>query len=361
MVGRQPLLLGWGVASLVSIASRIATTSSWSHPLAVPFAAALDPPTPTRTHDSHQVKGRRKSAVDYGWLDTLDVGYWNLSRDSGERFILHTFRLENIVHNMKKNKVTESPRILFLGDSTDIRVIANSCEFLGCSLMSSHPSLEPSEANGKRNNFSIFKYSNCSSISMGMRFIPGVHQDGPYNQRTHGVPDGRVSSFWVRSLEAKNMFVQYFNALPEMVVIGSNYWDIARLVLYENYTDSPYVGLSPRVMTSFGRNMTLWIRHLKQILPDIPIVYHTHTIPKHTDQGKMRSWKVHQISVDQLNALGMMTARREGVHVVDLRKLSASFTAGALHVDDHHTHDWFNLELLNIYLNILKCAVRQTI
>ena len=135
-------------------------------------------------------------------------------------------------------------------------------------------------------------------------------------------------------------------------------------MLYENYTDSPTQGLSRSTMNSFSNNMTLWIHHIKTLFPDTPLVYHTHTIPKQVDNmGKLQSWNegggVHQITVNQINTIGMSVAIQEGLYIVDLRELAASFPSEVLHVDSHHPHDWFNIELLNIYLNIYNCVVRN--
>ena len=183
------------------------------------------------------------------------------------------------------------------------------------------------------------------------RYIPGVHMDGPYNKLL--MPTGSASNCVAQTDYARDGFRAAVGAAPHIVIVAANYWDIARLRQYDIVSESERSGLPRSVLTSYMANLTTWVRHVKTVFPDSQVVYHTHTVPKHDNVGKLLSWGSYVVSIQQLNAAGKAVARAESIMMLDMADMGSSFTSETLNRDNHHPNAWFSLEVFDQYVSIL--------
>lgn len=243
--------------------------------------------------------------------------------------------------------------MLYLGDSIDRDLINNTCRYYNHSVQ-----YEPKKDSTRPYNSLYY----CKELKMAVKYVPGVHLDGPYLQRQRGV----VTNFRVKTLEAKSEYEKIFgvssasNLSPAMVVLGSNFWDIARLAEHEGVTSTAVAGLSLQQLHSYAQNLTEFIRFVKLTFPHAIIVYRTHSIAKHDIYGRFSSRHLRNhfvISVKQINVFGRITARTEGVATLDLEQMTSFFTPEVANADLLHPNPAICLQVVNLLLNIIQsCA-----
>lgn len=280
----------------------------------------------------------RRCLCNYGESGFMDDKIW--TNDVGGKC-----SVLDILDGISINR--RSPyKILFLGDSVDKYIIEHGCN-----------KSDEKVVNGPNKGayFHSFKYCKSKMLSLGMRYIPGVHMVGPFYEADRGMDLAKRSSFWRKTTESQYLFKKVFLSDPSMVVIASNYWDIARMNLYESYQDSPTKGLPVHLRQSYSANLTAFLRHVANTFPNATIVYRTHTTPKHLSNGSMTSKSLqgrYIISVQQLNALGKAVAHSHRVPVLDLNYMANFFSSDVYNFDGNHPTRWFLLQALNVLLNM---------
>jgi len=283
-------------------------------------------------------------------------GYWNLEKKTGEKFSvidskceLKNFMKLDIFKNTSNNK-RDPVRILFLSDSVDAFIIKSVCNTFRTE--SQWWSLKYMDNFNTAFRFDSFNSFEFGRFQIGMRYIPGVHPTGPYHMDL-------IGGFFERSRMAKREFLHQFSAHPDVIIIGSNYWDAARLYLKHNISGSNNEGLEKSYIVGYMNNLTMWINHIRNIYgPKYHIIYHTHPQPAPNAYSQI----FNSIIWDEFNSAGKTTAMKLGLDIIDYDKIARPFPVEVLMKPDGlHPNDWFGMEIFNVILNIVFQTYRHII
>lgn len=182
-------------------------------------------------------------------------------------------------------------------------------------------------------------------------YIPGVHPSGPYHK-------GRKLGFRRRIDQAATVWHAYASGPPDIIIISSTLWDLARLSAFQ--PDIMKKEELPRdYLESWVDNYTRVVEYtrLRVNAPDAMFVYHTNMMPRYDSaSGDMiKAYLGRANHIRQLNSAGRHAASLLGMEVVDYEAVAARFLEGQTYlVDMIHPNPQVGLELANIYLNYIS-------
>ncbi|KAG1665225.1 hypothetical protein FOA52_011413 [Chlamydomonas sp. UWO 241] len=211
-------------------------------------------------------------------------------------------------------------------------------------------------------NASGYVVNTCVALGGRLRLLaahtPGVHPTGPFHKQRPQPARARVDAaalVW-RAL-APGMGVG-----PDVVVVSSTLWDLARMSTYEPHlVSTPELPLS--TLSGWATNYSALVGYAKEVIPGQPLyVFHTTMAPKYDAlTGTMdKGYLGHANHIRQLNAAGCAAAATLGMEVLDYGAVAARFLEGQSYLEDLiHPGSEVALELANIYLNYAAQAQQQ--
>lgn len=297
---------------------------------------------------------------DYGTLP----GAWNLEASAGGRWQLldPQCALQNLLQRYGIDSLDDAPTpnarrvgILLLSDSVDRYLTEAACAAIGGRKVAEFgaPSTDTETAASDRNKtaLALHKCESQSQLSIASAYFPGVHPTGPYHSGLRAGYERRIAA-------AAAQWASYSPAPPDLVVVASGLWDIARMWRYEPH----YVGgeqLELQLLRNWSANFTRVVEYAKTVFSQTPLwAFHT-TVPPKFEPATGRTHKPYlgrRYFTAQLNAAGVAAARELGMQVVDYAALGDRFLdqGQAALLDLIHPKEALSLEFLNIYLNLLE-------
>jgi hypothetical protein len=278
----------------------------------------------------------------------LGPGTWNLSETAGSRWkpLAGTMHGRCRVQNLLSVLESISCAILFLSDSIDRNLIKDYCEMVGGNVTWN--------VTNHRGTYDMLNRCTAvvNSIHLFQMFLPGVHLEGPW---LHNLTGNALS----RSAYALDAVRNLTGRLPDLVVIGSNIWDVSRVHHLDrsswNFTQPAPLQWSQTYVQNLSR-IFHFVRSYYATPPQI--LFRTTPIPDHdcqTGQQYVISGTV--AATAAVNALGRYAAYRNGIPVVDTELMTRPLQP-AQYIRDYpgggHPSSVLMLELLNLYLNMCK-------
>lgn len=290
-------------------------------------------------------------------LPGQDSGYWDSKAPEGQRwkFVNQKCNLRGSPRSLYKKNLG----IIFLTDSVDRRMLVNFCrDVLGGTI--EYPSWDP-VINASRVGDGHMRCSTCSS-SYPLKFLA-----------THVVAASTTGPFWFdlqvtykdKIRDAAQVWEHISGTAPHVVVIGSLYWDLARLFQLQGKNWHSRMGptLPPQVLTDYSRNLTGLFQYAKASFPGaLAFLHHTNPSPRIDPQtGLLGDRRFGYLSyVHQLTAVAVHAAGAEGIPTMDFEAVFKQFSTSQQHMNDTlHPLPWANLEMMHQYLRYALC-VRQS-
>ena len=240
----------------------------------------------------------------------------------------------------------EQLSILFLGDSVDWFIMETACLI----------HIEGETPIQRIDRFHSFNYCvppQGKGIKLGQMYLPGVHPTGPYFLMEQK-PNTLERILLAISEFKKKLLVTAIDA----VVISSNLWDLARLCKVENHTSCQGTFLDEEFMQGWMRNFTLVIKAVRDSsFPSEPLlIYHTTAMPNadcETGRVTMKDYLGSSEYVHQLNEAGRVVAKKEGLEMIDLSRMTQGM--GSVHrlQDVVHPQPKIREEIFNLILNVI--------
>ncbi|BDA50920.1 hypothetical protein COCOBI_17-1390 [Coccomyxa sp. Obi] len=255
--------------------------------------------------------------------------------------------------------------ILILGDSADRNLIFDLCIEAGQQVQPFNinlTSVGPKTCNRGEEWGTYKDVVNCNTCRIpGLRVtkesIWGFYEGEPPEQRL-GLP-------LERSQAGMELFKQEHGRYPDLVVLHSNYWDIAQIVLFRQW-DAPEADYV-RTMQPWLHNAAKVASYLKAKAEEtgMMLAYRTVQYPQLENVTESGAAKDHQIGqryhVTYLNAAGRELARKFDMFLVDIELMFQKFwSTSEFLVDNHHLNRDANYQVLNVYLNLLRNQKRST-
>jgi hypothetical protein len=178
-------------------------------------------------------------------------------------------------------------------------------------------------------------------------WFPGVHPAGPFHMKgvTHAFPR-RIS-------DLGEAWKQHVRAPPDLAVLASSAWDLARLRIHEPRAldTGPF---SQAFLQGYMANLTQALRLAQSAWPEARMWgLHTSMMPR-VDllTGKLLNGAGSWIHVKQLDAGAAAVARQHHAVLFDYAQLADHFMANQSYLSDNlHFTGPVSAELANIYLN----------
>ena len=180
-----------------------------------------------------------------------------------------------------------------------------------------------------------FKYCETTpEIRMAAFLIPGVSPVVPFNGGLHS-PAAKIIP------ESITKITELFGSkLPNVVVLNSNYWDLARFWLHlpHNLTQNYY---EPSYLAEWMANFTCVVEQFRTLLTKAKLYYHTIPLFDFNESTGLdiRNRFGKAMLQAQLNAAGREASRRLGVHIIDIETMLAGFPVPYYLHDHHRTSD----------------------
>jgi hypothetical protein len=156
---------------------------------------------------------------DYGALP----GHWVGGEPEGGRWQLLGGRcaLRNYLldYDGARDRTLPPVSVLLLSDSTDRYLVQFLCEFLGGNKTTLH---DPDDSLPRLNAYAFHTCSSSASLRVASAYYPGVHPTGPFHMSVRHNYTRRFST-------AAKLWAQHLGEAPDMVVVASGLWDLARL------------------------------------------------------------------------------------------------------------------------------------
>jgi hypothetical protein len=278
----------------------------------------------------------------------LPGSFFSLSNESiaGERYqILDSeCQLEN-----KLLKVPDLPQlsVLFLGDSVDWFIMETAC-------LTHIKGETPIQ---RIDRFHSFNYcvppKGEKGVKLGQMYLPGVHPTGPYF-----LMEQKPNTLERIPLAISEFKKKQHVSRIDCIVLSSNLWDLARLCKVENNTSCQGLFLDKEFIEGWMQNLTRVIEAVREeSKPSEPmLIFHTTAMP-HTDcetgRVTMKDYLGSSEYVHQLNEAGRLVARREGLQIIDLSRMTQGLGTRHRLQDVVHIQPMIRQEIFNLILNVM--------
>ncbi|KAK9907706.1 hypothetical protein WJX75_008525 [Coccomyxa subellipsoidea] len=306
----------------------------------------------------------KQGVCSYGDLP----GYWNpvANRTVGNWTLLDLeCQLEDrLGHHLRaaKNSQTLSSAdvgILILGDSADRNLIFDMCIEAGQQVQPFNVNLTsvgPKTCNRGEEWGTYKDVVNCNTCRIpGLRVtkesIWGFYEGEP--------PEKRLGLPLERTQAGLELFKEEHGRYPDLVVLHSNYWDVAQIVMFREW-DAPEWNYVNTLQTWLA-NADKVASFLKEKAEEtgMMLAYRTVQYPQMEDVTASGAAKDHQIGqrfhVTYLNAAGRQLARKHDLFLVDIELMFQKFWSPLEFLsDNHHLNREANYQVLNVYLNLLR-------
>jgi hypothetical protein len=150
-------------------------------------------------------------------------GHWVSSEPEGAKWQLlgGSCQLHNYLTDYKQHQNASLPEIgvLLLSDSTDRYLVEFLCEYLQGTKVTV---FDPRDGLPSFNAYAFHVCNTTARLQLAAAYYPGVHPTGPFHMNVK-------QNYSERFAMAEKMWVQQFKRPPDMVVVSSLLWDIARL------------------------------------------------------------------------------------------------------------------------------------
>ncbi|GAX85229.1 hypothetical protein CEUSTIGMA_g12649.t1 [Chlamydomonas eustigma] len=194
----------------------------------------------------------------------------------------------------------------------------------------------------------------CSSPSGQLHllgtYIPGVHPTGPYHK-------GRRLGYKQRIDQAATVWKTYSSGPPDIVMVSSLLWDVARLYAHEPQQVAGEQ-LALAVIESWIQNYTEAVSYAKKVFPEAGLYAQRTTMqPRYdTSSGIMeKTYLGKAVFVRQLNAAGRHAAGTLGLEILDFEAIANRFQEGQRYLQDLiHPGLEVGLEMANMLLNYVE-------
>eukprot|EP00884_Botryococcus_braunii_P022680 jgi/Botrbrau1/9096/Bobra.0305s0003.1 len=286
----------------------------------------------------------------------MQPGYWTPNPKDNYTWDMYTWNLYD--HNCQikdylsqyiegSGAKQEKKNILFFGDSVDYRFISYYCNELGLEPeLFGHPDLAHLHVTGIcRNN---------SSLVLAKQHLSGANLHGPYWNNINFPPESSID-------EGLKLF-RSTEGEPDIVVVSSNFWDLAGWFFAANWTMVGSVmeneTIPNSVLHQWGENMTQILTHLKDnVHEDTLLIFHTLHAPRwHQSPAYWENDRYIDQHVSQLNAIGRHVAQSLHYHILDLELMALQVHMNSYLRDSTHPQPWFILAALNVMLNMETAA-----
>jgi len=194
----------------------------------------------------------------------------------------------------------------------------------------------------------------CGGVAVASTFIPGVSTTGPYNVGVTENYQQMLLSAW------KHWHYTLKLPAPKMVFINCNMWDVARVHLMTlfNMSTPTYTTEGAELPRPFIldwlRNGSVLVDEVRRLFPGAAVGWHTVAVGLHNARGVMQQGVLGKRAfVTQLNAAGRVLAAQKGLLLVDTEIMTQAFHNFTYLEDWHHPTKEVQLEIANIYLNLL--------
>ena len=311
--------------------------------------------------------------LDYNRLDDTPESVWlqtsleptEVPFGSAYQVFSETCKLKNILQKFWTENYVERRLIVFVGDSVDAQVLDFLCEtyhykgFKGwkayvhshhvinyCILPSGLTVLQIYLLRSSHHEDHLkmkvldefFNYQNDT--------FSNLHFDGTDRSALIGRAD-----------EVKEIM----NQKPDLMIFSSNYWSLHHFVSQHDQEMTPHLLPESYVMHYIDTTSDL-IKTARAAFPATRLAVHTsieiRTSCEHgnnVDGSNKRIWGK-RAYVAQLNAALRFISREVGVELVDYETISKAFQPSQLTADDVHPRSFFSLEMLNLYLNVIRAV-----
>lgn len=284
------------------------------------------------------------TAVEHS--NCLSRGLWRSDETGGRRW--HTFDpncpVEDYLALVKRGQ-HRPYTILLLSDSVDRYVTLHTCDYLGGTMQFFYPT--------ERQNQTAYSLHTCisnTSLTLAASYFPGVHPTGPYHKSLR-------MNFTQRFDFVANTWHMVSERPPDLVMVSSLFWDIARLYFHEpeQLADDE---LTPDLIEAWSKNYTEVVAYAQSKFPETPLWgYHNSMPPKFNPYtGVMEKPYLGRLNyIHQLNAAGEFIALKNGLIFVDYYKIGQRLAIGQTYLFDLiHPKRTVSLELMNLYLSIVE-------
>lgn len=175
------------------------------------------------THQYYRTLGGLPEATpkecNYGSLP----GHWVSSESEGAKWQLlgSSCKLHNYLADYKQhhNDSLQDIGILLLSDSTDRYLVQFLCEYLQGTKVTL---FDPSDGLPAFNAYAFHVCNTTARLQLASAYYPGVHPTGPFHMNVK-------QNYTERFKTAARLWTRQFKRPPDMVVVSSLLWDIARL------------------------------------------------------------------------------------------------------------------------------------
>mmetsp|Transcript_12048 Transcript_12048/g.25898 ORF Transcript_12048/g.25898 Transcript_12048/m.25898 type:complete len:485 (+) Transcript_12048:462-1916(+) len=271
-------------------------------------------------------------------------------QEAGARYQLHgrECRLDNMIARLQAGDpelVGRQMSILMLGDSVDWYAMKAMCKWI------LEGEVQPNELT-RRQHLTWCETPKYPLLQLGMMYIPGVHPAGPYFNHLNPNTSSRIT------LGIEQFKAAFGVSHPHMLVVSANFWDLARACTFESPHHCSASGLPLPFLDHWLLNYTAVVQQaLRELQPHRPLlVTHTQAMPRianHSTGAFDEAFLGYSVLVAQLNSMAREAARQLGMQLVDLAAMAGGLPADQALMDEHHPVYEMQMEVFNIYLNML--------
>ncbi|KAL1495570.1 hypothetical protein AB1Y20_016931 [Prymnesium parvum] len=281
-----------------------------------------------------------------------------------------------VVQDRAQLEALRNGSILMLGDSTSAQLLMHACDAFASKALSfvANASYFETLPNATKYRHRLRSMDNHACRLLGRRNGLGLPIGSFSHYGATGPPYWAYAyplAPWLGSTSVEQVerdapsFSQRFveGAPPDVVVVGSGFWDIAAWWLHEGNTSRSWEA-GPSYIPRYVRGVDGLLTATRRTFPHSKIVWRTmHPGFKHSItpsvvamlneavRAKSKDWQVPLFDVAR-----MVDQLPKSTHPVPLPKERGS-PYGT--VDGRHLHEWLNIGLLNVLLNLLSQTLRH--
>ncbi|KAK9814312.1 hypothetical protein WJX72_003827 [[Myrmecia] bisecta] len=249
--------------------------------------------------------------------------------------------------------------ILIFGDSNDRELVNHVCALANRTTTKFITEIDGDRETCEKKNagWPYNGINNCNTCEIpGLRMtkeaIWGVAAEGPYYENRMGTATKRVYA-------GLQLFAKEWGRAPDMIVVASALWDIARWSYHKPEWTQPK-HLPDEALDAWIKDASALMDYIREHTEDYNplLVFRTTAFPK-TQEGDadMRHLQADlgtHAHLAQLNAAARHLAAKHGFELVDVERMLSMLSVDEYLMDGHHTHSSANLEVVNVYLNLLR-------
>ncbi|GFR45437.1 hypothetical protein Agub_g6816 [Astrephomene gubernaculifera] len=300
--------------------------------------------------DLRQYPLQRVSFIPDGKLPQNKVGgRWSLYNKDCKL----SNRLRADIFDQSPTPIKPRTHVFFIGDSNDVHTLEYICNQYA-----------------REQHINITRDVQCPPmpcLRTGSVPLAGVEPNYCLTERFHAyqrfVPTANKDRVDLNEIvDSLKFYLDRYSKVqePQLVVIGLEFWEVARLAWDANRTydqvNTEHHYLPLRWLASFVQNYTSLVSLVRQKLPSALIVARTNAFPRYDClfglPPEEKRW-AKKMFIAQMHGAIRYTARQLNLPLIDIAAMSEGLVPEQYLNDDIHTVQWLNVESFNIALNYL--------